>query len=142
MAHFPISQFVLYAHGADLDVDAFLARSPWPSLARRQRGDSPDGSSRVLQESYFSVLVSEQAHPAFEAHLKDAESFVNRHSSELERLGNFPGVTDVRLWFGWSWAHGVQRFLLPPRLLLLAATLGIGIELAFIEHPKNTTPVA
>jgi hypothetical protein len=72
--------------------------------------------------------VSEHAHLEFEEHLKDAEAFINRYSSELERLGNFPGVADVRLWFGWSWALCVQRYFLPPRLLLSAGTLGIGIE--------------
>ncbi len=54
------------------------------------------------------------------------------------RLGCYPGVTDMRLDFGYYRRDVAAQFdYLPPDLLARAGKLGIGIELSL--YPSATT---
>jgi len=66
--------------------------------------------------------------------------FLRKHQSELSRLASFPGVDDRHLDFGYHHRDAaVQCDYLPPELLALAGSLGIGIELSLYPAPSDKT---
>jgi hypothetical protein len=90
--------------------------------------------------SGFTVAVSERSRDDLPGQIEEAIEFLSRNHSELERLGRSPGIEEVRLDFPYHLRVDGENILaqfdyLPPRLLLLAGTLGIGIELSLYPGP-------
>ena len=115
---------VLHVSGDDFRVDAFLADSNLRPYRVHHRGDI-GRRSRRFTDSGLSLDIS-FADGDLEAEITDAIRFLSTHEAELQRLHDFPGVTDMRLDFGYDCRNvAVQCDYLPPDLLTRAGTLGI-----------------
>ena len=120
---------VLRVSGDDFQVDAFLAGSNLRPFRVHHRGDTSRRSS-LYTNSGLSLHVS-SADGDLDAEISDAVAFLTTHEAELQRLHDFPGVTDLRLDFGYYQRNVAAQFdYLPPDLLARAGKLGIGIELS------------
>jgi hypothetical protein len=120
------------ATGDAFDVDAFLASSslePDDVFHRGQPG-------RVLHTkpcsvTGFAIQISE-GFGRLREHTDAARDFLREHELELARLSRCHGVAEMCLDFGYDRCPeaAVQCDYLPPELLALAGSLGIGIELS------------
>jgi hypothetical protein len=131
---------VLHASGEQFAVDAFLTDSSLTPYVVRHRGDairSVARPGRRYEESSLSLDAS-SADGDLETECADVLQFLRTHASELARLAQFPGVTDIRLDFAY---YRRKTFLqcdyLPPELLFLAGSLRIGIELSLYPAPAK-----
>jgi hypothetical protein len=130
---------VLHVRGDDFRVDAFLADSNLRPFRVLHRGDLGP-RSRPSTDSGFSLDVS-AADGDLGAEIADAIRFLTVHEAELNRLRDFPGVSDMRFDFGYYRRDVAAQFdYLPPELLLRAGTLRIGIELSLyaVSEPEPT----
>jgi hypothetical protein len=124
---------VLHVSGDEFRVDAFLADSNLQPYQVHHRGDI-GFRSRRFTDSGLSLDVS-TADGDLEAEITDAINFLATHEAELQRLHSFPGVTDMRLDFGYYQRDAAGQFdYLPPDLLVRAGKLGIGIELSLYRR--------
>ena len=131
---------VLHASGKQFAVDAFLAESSLIPYLVCHRGDpirSVARPGRRYEESSLSLDTS-SADGDLEAECADVLQFLRTHASELARLAQFPGVTDIRLDFAYNCRRtSFQCDYLPPELLFLAGSLRIGIELSLYPAPAK-----
>lgn len=132
---------VLHASGEQFAVDTFLAESSLAPYRVYHRGEpirSVTRPGRHHEESGLSLLAS-SADGDLEAEGADVLQYLRTHASELARLAQFPGVTDIRLDFAY---YRRKTFLqcdyLPPELIFLAGALRIGIELSL--YPTSAKP--
>jgi hypothetical protein len=92
----------------------------------------PYRKTGVWSVSGFKLDVSSGTHLSEQTN--EALVFLEHNEVELTRLSGFDGVEDVRLDFGLNRRSvAVQSEYLSPRLLRLAGTLGIGIELSVYD---------
>ena len=125
---------VLHASGEEFAVDDFLAHSDLRPYRIHHRGE-PSRRSQRHSESGLSLDVS-SADGDLNAEVADAIKFLVKHESEIQRLQHFPGVTDMRLDFGYYRRAGIVQFdFLSPELIAQAGKLGIGIELSLYPMP-------
>jgi hypothetical protein len=129
---------VLHASGEHFAVDAFMAESSLAPYKICHRGDSMGRASfpdRCYEKSSLSLDAS-SADGDLAAECADVLQFLRTHASELSRLAQFPGVTDIRLDFAYYRRRTfLQCDYLPPELLFLAGSLRIGIELSLYPAP-------
>ena len=129
---------VLHVSGEDFIVDAFLANSDLRPYRIRHHGDN-SGLKRPISKSGFSIDVS-SVDGDLGAQILDAVAFLSAHELELQRLRDFPGVSDMRLDFGYYWRDMAAQFdYFPPHLLAQAGKLGIGIALSLYTLPNAGT---
>jgi hypothetical protein len=113
---------VFHVSGKDFRPNAFLA-------------DSPLHPYRV-DDSGFSADVS-GADGDLKAEILDAIHFLTIHETELLRLRDFSGITDMRLDFGYYYRDVAAQFdYIPPDLIARAGRIGIGIELSLYPQPQ------
>lgn len=126
---------VLRVSGDEFQVDAFLADSNLQPYDVHHRGEIRSRSRRHTDSGFRLDVSSADGNLAVE--VSDALAFLTTHAAELQRLRDFPGVTDVRLDFGHYRRDVVAQFdYLPPDLLARAGNLGIGIELSLYPAPE------
>lgn len=131
---------VLHASGEQFAVDAFLSESSLAPYSVYHRGDPIHKVAR--HQKYCEVsgfkLDASSADGDLEAECADVLQFLRTHASELARLAQFPGVTDIRLDFAYYRRKTFfQCDYLPPELLFLAGALRIGIELSLYPTPSK-----
>jgi|SRR5579871_2136653 len=126
---------VLRAYGANLDVDAFLIGCTLPVCAIMRRGEpvypasQPDG--RRHEFSGVHVSASDAGFGEFSRQVAEVTAFLRSEAEQVRRLCKFPGVESVTLDFGISRRDvAVQCDYLPPQLVRIAASFGMGIELS------------
>ncbi len=126
---------VLRAYGVEFDVDAFLNGCTLPVCAVKRRGElhhpagRPDG--RRHDRSGVHVSVSDADFDAFPQQVAEAIAFLRAEAEQIRRLCEFPGVEDITLDFGITRRDVAAQFdYLPPELVRLAGSLGLGIELS------------
>ena len=123
-----------HASGEAFSVDEFLAASSLTPYRVYHRGEQ-NGRGELWQESGFCVDVSDEGDD-FSAECREVLHFLQEFELELSRLGHFPGVSDRRLDLGYFRRDvEVQCDYLPPEVLALAGSLGIGIELSLYPQP-------
>ncbi len=127
---------VLRAYGDEFDVDAFISGCILPICAVMRRGAptlparQPDG--RTFERSGVHVPVSNASFDEFSTQVSEATAFLQREMEHLLRLREFPGVDSLTLDFGIERPDTpVHCDFLPPELIRLACSLGLGIELSF-----------
>ncbi len=138
---------VLRASGSGFIPEDYLCSSGLSPYQVYHRGDplfrkSKPGGPR-FEESGFKASVSDRDWSDLPGQIEDAIDFLQRYRDDLERLRAAPGIEDVRLDFPYRlridgeavWA---QFDYLPPMLLELAGTLGVGIELSLYPPGKDT----
>ena len=132
---------VLHVSGEHFDVDAFLSQSSLRPYRVHHLGELRR-RAEAFSDSGLSLDISE-ADGHLSAEVSDAVRFLAEHEAELRRLQSFPGVTDLRLDSGYYRREVfVQCDYLPPELLRLAGSLGIGIELSLYPTPAPDSTVA
>jgi hypothetical protein len=126
---------VLRAYGADFDVDTFLAACTLQVVAVKRRGEpvspatQPDG--RRHERSGVHVAASDASLEEFPRQAQETTEFLRTEFEQIRRLCAFPGVEDVTLDFGIARRDvAVQCDFLPPELVRLAGSLGLGIEIS------------
>ncbi len=126
---------VIRAYGDDFDVDAFLEGCTLPVCAVKRRGEprlpasQPDGPR--LERSGVHVLASDADFDEFPRQVAEATAFLEAQSEQLRRLIEWPGVEGVDLDFGLEWRDVLlQCDYLPPKLIRIAGSLGLGIEVS------------
>jgi hypothetical protein len=134
---------VLRAYGTDFDVDEFLTACTLPVCALKRRGEpvcpSSQPNGRRHECSGLHMLVSDAGFKEFAQQTVDATVFLQANSEQIRRLCAFPGVEDVTLDFGIARREAaLQCDYLPPELVRIAGSLGLGIELS--QYPPE--PVA
>ena len=125
------------ATGDRFDVDAFLASSSLVPDKVFHRGEPCQANpERKRPFTGFAVLVAENFGRLC-SQTTEVTTFLREHKLELSRLSRCPGVTDIRLDFGYDRdpEAAVQCDYLPPDLVALAGSLGIGIELSL--YPRD-----
>jgi hypothetical protein len=129
---------VLRAYGADFDVDAFVVGCTLPVCAVKRRGEAlfasqPDGQRH--EQSGVHVTASDADFGDFPRQVAEATAFLRAEAEQVRRLCEWPGVEDVTLDFGVERRDvAVQCDFLPPELVCLAGSLGLGIELS--QYPS------
>ena len=126
---------VLRAYGDDFDVDSLLAGCTLPVCAVKRRGEpvfpvsQPTG--RRHQRSGVHVTASNADFGEFPRQVAEATAFLRAEVEQVRRLCEWPGVEAVDLDFGIERRDvAVQCDHLPPELVRLAGSLGLGIELS------------
>lgn len=126
---------VLRAYGVEFDVDAFLTGCTLHVCAVRRRGElvfpasQPDG--RRHEQSGVHVSASNADFGEFPRQVAEATAFLRAEAGQVRRLCEWPGVEDVTLDFGLERRDvAVQCDFLPPELVRLAGSLGLGVELS------------
>jgi hypothetical protein len=124
----------------EFDVDAFLAASsfePDNVFHRGQRGRILRG--KPCSVTGFTIQISE-GFGQLRGHTEAATDFLREHEMELARLSRYPGVAEVYLDFGYDRRPeaAVQCDYLPPELLGLAGSLGIGIVLSLYPSSNES----
>jgi hypothetical protein len=129
---------VLHVTGDDFAVDAFLAESSLRPYRVHHRGETRCRAG-AFPDSGLSLAISD-ADGQLSEEVADATRFLTEHEPELRRLQSFPGVTDLRLDFGYYAREVAAQFdYLPPELLARAGSLGIGIELSLYHVSPEST---
>ncbi len=130
---------VLRVSGKDFAVDAFLVGSTLQPYRIHHCGEMRRRAGAFLH-SGLSVDISE-ADGQLAEQVSDAIRFLTQHESELHRLRNFPGVTDLRLDFGYYYRDVAAQYdYLPPEFLARAGGLNIGIELSLYHVSTDPNP--
>jgi len=114
---------------------AFLKETAFPVYQTREKGDVCTIGKRQPYEYYgFSSVVSEKEWFDLAGQIEDAYAFLVEHEATLRALTSSHVVDDLRLDFPYSCRLGEQIYAqidyLPPKFLLLAGKLGIGIKLS------------
>ena len=122
--------------GENFERRRILAESSLRPYRVHHRGEL--NRSETYPDSGFSVDVSD-TDGELKAEIADAIDFLSAHEAELLRLRGFPGVSDIRLDFGYYRRDVVGQFdYLPSSLIALAGRCGIGIELSlYATQPSN-----
>jgi hypothetical protein len=133
---------VLRAYGVAFDVDAFLSGSTLPICAVKRRGEpvlpSSQPNGRRHEQSGVHVLASDADFAEFQRQVAEATAFLRSEAEQVRRLCEWPGVEVVALDFGVEQRDvAVQAILLPPELVRLAGSLGLGIELSRYPTPSR-----
>jgi quinolinate synthase len=86
------------------------------------------------------LIINEADLDGFEAQTIDAVEFLKRNETELEALGRYAGVEEIRLDFSVRNQKVVtQHYRFPPKILSLAASLGASLEISqyAVERPAK-----
>jgi hypothetical protein len=116
----------------------FLEQTGLPVYRSHEKGDTRVHGKREPYKDYgFSCTVSEREWRDLAGQIEDATSFLRKYEPELRKLLATHSVDDIRLDFPYECRLGeriaVQCDYLPPELLRLAGTFGIGIEMSLYE---------
>ncbi len=137
---------VLRAGGSEFDVEEFLSRSPFQPDATFRKGEPKGRTTPTLeapksQVSGFNLTISEASFSEPQVQIEDAIAFLEYNDTELIRLVSFQGVEQVSLDFGIEEREVMyQSDRFPPKLLLLAGTIGIWLELTL--YPREVKRLA
>ena len=122
------------ATGDDFDVDLFGSTSSLIPDDVFHRGERIDDKGNVTgkphQTSGFNIVIG-KVFGKLKPQIDDAQKFLEQNQGELLRLVKFPNVTDSRLVFAYcpgTTANVCEYF--PPKLISMAGSLGVGIELS------------
>lgn len=95
-------------------------------------------SSRLAKTTGFSALVS-RANGDLPAQCRDATRFLQMHASDFAFLNSVLKVEQIWLYFGLWDISSEDRpwptFFLPHKLIALAGSFGVALELSFYGPP-------
>lgn len=123
----------LNVSGLSFAVDEFLKTSSLKPQAVYHRGEIPPLNRQPRPDTGFILTVSDDDNEPLSIHLTKAIRFLSVRADELKRAAQ-SGAEDLRLILMFNdsdlFAHTAY---LPPKLLLLAAQLGLGIEMTCVK---------
>ena len=123
---------ILRLTGSNLAVDDLLAISTLkPYRVDRKGGPGPLKSSPARARSGAHFSVSDRGFDDLAGQITDAIAYLEVNDAAIRRLAGFPGVESAVLDFGIEWRDVAAQFdHFPSRLLLLAGSLGLGLDLS------------
>ncbi|MFZ6749354.1 hypothetical protein [Undibacterium sp. Ren11W] len=123
---------ILRISGEALEVDELLSQYPLPAYRIWKKGEPRIIKGKFHCDSGACFLVSDADFDDFSRQVADAIEFLNIHASSIAQMSSFSGVQDADLDFGVSiyQGHYTQFSYLPPKLIQLAASAGIGLEVS------------
>jgi hypothetical protein len=113
--------------GSAFGVDEFLKSSNLKPGAIWRRGEMLSSETAAPFDSGFRLVISDGVDRPLDFHVKEATRFLAVQEPELLRAVR-SGAEDLRLIIGLNRNDPSPEYL-PPKLLLLAGRLDIGIEL-------------
>ena len=140
---------VLRVSSNNSDLAPFIAKSRLPIYQSHRRGEmQTSGRKRKAHEDFgFEAEVSGCVFSDLPGQIADALHFLQRHEAELRELRAEYSIDNLRLDFPYWLRIGettiAQSDYLPPSLLSIAGSLGVGIELSLYprsEVEPNQTP--
>lgn len=122
--------------GTAFEVDQFLKRTNLKTRWVYRKGESPKIDQQDRPESSCCVVISDTAEEPIGFHVQEAVRFLAVRESELTEAVKC-GADDLRLCFLYHRHAGLEQTVyLPPKLLLLAGKLDVGIEATTVQPPE------
>ena len=124
---------ILRISGNAVDVDSLMAGCSLPANNVWRKGERRTVGGKIQSTSGLSFVVSEADFDEFDAQVVDATKFLVQHLAEISRLAAFSGVDFALLDFGVSLYEDTVAISchLPPALVRLAASAGLGLEVSY-----------
>ena len=129
--------------GDAFDPDEFLATARLPVCSKFRKGEQASSRGRLYETSGFNCVASRDTEELHEQ-VPDAIAFLTTHADDLRTLADINGIESKFLDFGYACRLGsngvaLQGDYLPPELLRLAGSLGIGIALSLYPASSDDT---
>jgi hypothetical protein len=123
---------ILRISGEALDIDVLLSQYSLPAYRIWKKGEARTLKGKLHRDSGACFLASDADFDDFSRQVADATKFLEVHASSIAKMISFPGVQNADLDFGVSIYEGnvTQFSYLPPKLIQLAASAGIGLEVS------------
>lgn len=130
---------ILRISGQSLDVVALLSMYSLPFDRVWKKGEPRVLKGKFYSDSGASFLASDAGLDEFDRQVSEAIDYLERHASVIAKMVVFPGVQNAVLDFGFSLYEGnVAKFaFLPPKLVQLAASAGIAVEISHYACSKD-----
>lgn len=117
--------------GLEFDVDRYLMVSRFTPNRVYHKGELRGRSGDRYNKSGFSVVVSEADGDDLPRQITEATEFLAANKEEIASLSKSISEGGASLDFGvWQRSEFGYFCYLPPELLMLAGSLGVGIELS------------
>jgi hypothetical protein len=149
IAYQTIHMCVLHVNSKNRSFKLFLEENPGlPAYQSHEKGELPNiGKEDVVYEDYgFSCEVSDRAWNDVEGQIVDIISFLEVYTPYLTTLKETHEIDDWRFDLpyecGLDETHFTQCNFLPPKLMRLAGTLEIGVELSLYWPNSEEDAVA
>jgi hypothetical protein len=123
---------ILRISGETLDIDSLLSQCPLAADRSWKKGEPRSLNGKLNSDSGANFIASEVDFDEFERQVTEATEFLKLHTAHIAQIVAFPGVQNAVLDFGVSLKerYVAQYSYLPPKLIQLAASAGIGIEIS------------
>lgn len=123
---------ILRISGESLDIDSLLAQHSLIADRAWKKGEPYFLKGRFNSDSGANFIASNADLDEFDLQVTEATEFLGLHRSEIARIVAFPGAQDAVLDFGVALYEGYVALVLslPPRLIQLAASAGVGVEIS------------
>lgn len=130
---------ILRISGQSLDIDALLSEYSLPSDRVWKKGEPRVLKGKFHSDSGVNFLASDADLDEFDRQVSEATEYLEKHAPVIAKMVDFPGVQNAVLDFGFSlYEDNVAQFsFLPPKLVRLAASAGIGLEISYYACSKN-----
>jgi len=130
---------ILRVSGEFLDIDAMLSQHKLSPYRTWKKGEARSLKGEVHSDCGASFIASEADFDEFDCQVTDATTYLELHVSAIARMAATTGVQFAVLDFGVFLNEGdvVQFCYFPPRLIQLAASAGIGIEVSQYVGSKD-----
>lgn len=104
-----------------------------------RKGDARSLKGKVHSDSGVSFVASEADLDEIACQLTDATVFLEMHGAEIASMAETPGVQFATLDFGVSlYEDSIALFCsIPPKLVQLAASAGLGLEVSVYACNKD-----
>jgi len=123
---------ILRISGEALDIDSLLSQCPLAVDRSWKKGAPRSPNGKLHSDSGANFIASEADLDEFARQVTETTEFLKLHIANIAQVAAFPGVQNALLDFGVSLKEGcfAQFSYLPPKLIQLAASAGIGIEIS------------
>jgi hypothetical protein len=123
---------ILRIYGESLDIDTLLSQHPLVADCTWKKGEPRiiKIHGKVYPDSGAHFLASDADLDEFDLQVTETTEFLELHAPVIARIVAFPGMQHAVLDFGVALKEGyvAQLSYLPPRLIQLAASAGIGVR--------------
>lgn len=123
---------ILRISGETLNIEALLSQNVLSPYRIWKKGESRIRNGKIHSDSGACFLASDADFDEFTQQVCEATEYLAVHATAIAKMVSFPGVQHAVLDFGVAIYEGpvCQFTYLPPKLIQLAANVGIGVEVS------------
>ncbi len=123
---------ILRISGDSLNVESLLSKFPLDADRSWKKGEPRTLKGKLYIDSGANFLASEADLDEFNRQVSEATEYLKLNALVISEMVKFPGVQDAVLDFGVAFKeeYVTQFSYLPPKLIQLAASAGVGIEIS------------